>query len=174
MARPQRVVEFKGQRKTMREWCSELGVNPSTLRRRIQLDRPIDVYAYCGSRGQTREYLREMWPGARDRPFAEDAIAQAAVNELGPMTLAEIGRCLGVGRSRVEQIERVAIAKIRDAEGPSGARRVLDMLEQIEQMRERREYVYPAPVEHGSEKGRRDDEVDSAGNTRVISLRSQR
>ena len=127
--RPERVIEFDGQRKTIGEWARELGVNKQTVHFRLRSGKPLDTQRYARKCGAIGSVKREMWPGANEKPWHEDVIAQAVVNDLGPMTLSEIGRCIGVERTRVEQIERVAIAKIREAHGPAGARRMLDLLE---------------------------------------------
>lgn len=50
-----------------------------------------------------------------ETPFAIDGAAQAAVSELGPMSLEECGRAFGVCRERIRQIEVLALAKVRAA-----------------------------------------------------------
>lgn len=71
----------------------------------------------------------EIWEGAYDAPWALDDVAQAVVAEIGPMTLAEVGECLGVSRERVRQVEESALRKLAATlEADGAAAEAIDLL----------------------------------------------
>ena len=55
----------------------------------------------------------ELWPGASTLRWDDDRLARAVVYELGPLSLRQVGMCLGIGRERVRQIEEEALSKLQ-------------------------------------------------------------
>jgi hypothetical protein len=98
------------------------GESPAELARKYGVS-PRAI-THCRDR---RKAWPEMWPGAGWTPFECDPIAIAVVNELGPLTLTQVGGIIGVTRERVRQIEEGALNKLRANPDPFARRFVAEL-----------------------------------------------
>lgn len=108
------MVTAFGRTMPLQWWAHEYGISPRVIAKRLADGGWTSEQAVtCHRRAETNE----LWPGANRLRYEDDRMMQLVVNELAPLTLEQIGLILGYNRERIRQIERDALAKLREAMG---------------------------------------------------------
>ncbi len=138
-----RIITAHGRTQSIVDWSRELGVARSVLNRRLRQGMTPDEAMVYRAVDKARA---EMWEGARDKPYAEDPLAQAIVEEWGACTSEEIGEIMGLATQRVHQIEQQATRKLAKVLC-RGGKDIKAMLRLLDEMRTER--VLPANGHEG-------------------------
>lgn len=127
LAFAEREIEAFGERHPAVVWSRLIGVRPNVLRRRMRRLPPevalaLPRYAHVDPTARPGAPSAWTWEllAYEDDPWAQDFVARHP----GGGTLEEVGDALGMGRERVNQIERRAIEKLRQAGGVELLRRL--------------------------------------------------
>ena len=115
------TLTIGGRTQTIVEWAEETGLQYETIRMRVR--KGWDEADILSPLGTVRHVNNEprwrpgggvpMWPEVNSVPYENDPIARYMVAEHGPFTTMEIAAFMGTSRSRIDQIERQALAKLK-------------------------------------------------------------
>lgn len=152
MSRPRVIVAF-GRSQTVAEWAEESQLSQSTIRQRLLMGRPAD-WSVTNHRQLAKMEL-ELWPGASDMPWEDDAIAQQLIARNGPLTRPEVADMWGMHVEAIRLLElEAAKSFLRSAKRLGIEREVRESLCELTAMRDERCKPYEMTIEDEEEKQR--------------------
>ena len=118
LTRPRPVVAF-GRCLTIEAWSEVTGISAKVLRRRLRLLPPevafaLPKYSHADQRARAGMPLSWTWEllPYEDDPWAQDFVARHPAGA----SAAEVGKAIGIRKSRLLLIESSALRKLRAAE----------------------------------------------------------